>query len=70
MNLQIPLMAVLAAGFLSAGGVAAAKEQPRPQWAALGQSCIASRKPPGRRSRIIPPRVCAVTPPPAPQAPR
>lgn len=51
--------AALIAFALTAEPASARLFEPQPNWWSSGETCVASRPPPGRRSRATPARSCA-----------
>jgi hypothetical protein len=56
------LTILIMAGAIALASVAPAEARiftPQAHWSTSGQVCVATRKPPARRWRVLPPRTCA-----------
>jgi hypothetical protein len=67
------LVVLILVGAMSLSGAGAAEArifEPQTNWWSSGQTCVATRGPPGRRWQALPPRSCAVADAIAPSASR
>ncbi len=58
LNRTLAIASVVALGLLAPDPAEAKIDRSHAQWAPSAQNCALGRKPPGRRWRALPPRIC------------